>query len=602
LIITNSVPFGQAPWEPSTENGYETSLQMCLGQHGGVAENGTWMCDRLQEVNVTSRTVIRNSVGIVIGMRLSLGGMRPEHVLNQESLDQVANALELEGDLGSRELALEANRDYRLRLWLRASPAPTLWSILTQDVLGFLSNTNDGLTPGVTAVPEMVLTVTSDLTRIPPQSAVYVRVHIRTGASQGPFGKLQLLLPYGFSPYGASAVPSSRLLVGLSMEQGIGVLDQTTGMAFDLRIFTPATSVPDLRWFVLAKEVLVDDITGVTTEPINGWSEASGFGVAPCPVTLMYGGIPSATGWLAVSFYVPAVVAAKFGLITAPDTFRVQCPNAEETGLEVACEDFRVREDLPTDLQSLERTLNVTLVGGTVEGDNVLYMFLLNVLTPAEPNVFDYWQIRVLDSGFAVVDAALTVPQPRFVQEVEMGNPSLSWLQAPQMGEVSTVQVEVIFLRRVKDVSAILVSLPENYRHDIQHKNQLRNVNKQFPLTIDTEWRVFENLRYIKVLVEVTEAGEAQIIIAGTYQWQFPVMVPLIKPFASEWYVSLCSDQTCTDVRDPSIMVSFPVPNNEPQLPAKVYQVVSTTGACHQKHPVFLSLTLMAFIAVLFCP
>ena len=74
---------------------------------------------------------------------------------------------------------------------------------------------------------------------------------------------------------------------------------------------------------------------------------------------------------------------------------------------------------------------------------------------------------------------------------------------------------------------------------------RLRNVNKQFPLTIDTEWRVFDNLRqrsqaqqriygsarerpsprYIKVLVEVAETGEAQIIIAGTYQWQFPVMV-----------------------------------------------------------------------------
>ena len=34
--------------------------------------------------------------------------------------------------------------------------------------------------------------------------------------------------------------------------------------------------------------------------------------------------------------------------------------------------------------------------------------------------------------------------------------------------------------------------------------------------------------RYIKVLVEVAETGEAQIIIAGTYQWQFPVMVGIL--------------------------------------------------------------------------
>ncbi|CAE7823884.1 unnamed protein product [Symbiodinium microadriaticum] len=599
LIITNSVPFGEAPWEPSTEAEYESTLEMCLGpgQHGGIAENGTWICDRVQEVNITSRMVIRNSVGIVIGMRLTFGAMRPEYVLSQASLDEVRNRLKLEGDLEFRELALEANRDYRLRIWLRASPAQTMWSILTEDALGFLSNTNDGLTPGSVAVPEMTLTVTSSVTRVPPESAVYVRVHVRTGPSQGPFSKLQLLLPYGFAPHGASAAPSSRLIVGLNLEQGEGVLDQVTGMMFNLRIMTPATNVPDLRWFVLAKEVIVDDITGITVEPINGWADAGGFGVAPCPVSLMYGAIPSATGWLSISFYVPAMVAGKFVLITAPDTFLVQCPKVEETGLELACEDFRVREALPLFLQSLQRTVNVTLVGGTSEGDNVLYMFLLNVLTPAEPNIFDVWQIRVLDDGFAVVDAALAVQQPRFVLDLEMGNPSLSWLQPPQMGEVSNVQVEVSFLRRVKDVKAILVSLPENYRHDIQHKNQLRNVNKQFPLTIDTEWRVFDNLRYIKVLVEVAETGEAQIIIAGTYQWQFPVMVPLIKPFTSEWYVSLCAEQTCTEVQDPGIMASFPVPNNEPQLPAKVFQVVSTTGAGCHNHFSWMVMGMLLFAA-----
>ena len=30
----NSVPFGQAPWEPSTEAGYEPEMVMCLGSHG----------------------------------------------------------------------------------------------------------------------------------------------------------------------------------------------------------------------------------------------------------------------------------------------------------------------------------------------------------------------------------------------------------------------------------------------------------------------------------------------------------------------------------------------------------------------------------------
>ena len=34
--LRNSVPFGQAPWEPSTEAGYEPDMTMCLGSHGAA--------------------------------------------------------------------------------------------------------------------------------------------------------------------------------------------------------------------------------------------------------------------------------------------------------------------------------------------------------------------------------------------------------------------------------------------------------------------------------------------------------------------------------------------------------------------------------------
>eukprot|EP00913_Durusdinium_trenchii_P008500 g7982.t1 len=519
-------------------------------------------------------------------------GSRPQDVLSQASLDEVSGALQLEGegekkdqgkprDIGSRALAMEANRDYRLRIWLRASAAPTLWTIRTDDVRGFLSNTNDGLLPGVLAVPdtwmtrEMSITVTVMLSRTPPESSVWVRIHILTGPEQSQFSRLQLLLPYGFSPVGADADPTARLIVELSLEQGEGILDSVIGMTFNLRIQTPPQSIPDARWFVLAKQVIVDEITGEITEPVNGWAFANGFGVEPCPVTLMYGSIASATGWLALSFYVPRSVQ---GLAFPCDFLsEFRCPQAEQTGLVLECQDFRPRTETPTLLQSLQRTVNVTLVGGTEEGDNMLYMYLLNVLTPAEEPIYDPWQLRILDAGFYVVDAALNVPQPGFVPDLEMGNPSLSWLDPPQMGEVSNVQVEVSFLRRVtlvtKGVKAILVSLPENYRHDIQHKNQLRNVNKLFPLTIDEEWRVFDNLRYIKVLVEVVEvSNQAQIITSGTYQWQFPVMAG--DPRLAEEN----SSRAGSAVGDPGILASFPVLNNEPQLPAKTFQVVAQTG------------------------
>eukprot|EP00438_Fugacium_kawagutii_P030294 Skav235057 [mRNA] locus=scaffold3697:181805:186799:- [translate_table: standard] len=176
-------------------------------------------------------------------------------------------------------------------------------------VRGFLSNTNDGLLPGVLAVPEMSITVTPMLTRSPPESAVWVRIRILTGQDQSQFSRLQLLMPYGYAPVGAEASGTTRLIVELSMEQGQGILDSTTGMTFDLqlggqkhephrRIQTPATNVPDARWFVLAKQVIQDDITGQIDEPVTGWAKVDGFGVSPCPVTLMYGALHWAAGGL----------------------------------------------------------------------------------------------------------------------------------------------------------------------------------------------------------------------------------------------------------------------------------------------------------------
>ena len=72
------------------------------------------------------------------------------------------------------------------------------------------------------------------------------------------------------------------------------------------------------------------------------------------------------------------------------------------------------------------------------------------------------------------------------LQVADVGTSALPNARTPgfQPRQVSNVQVEVSFLRRVKGVKAILVSLPENYRHDIQHKNQLpcKHCGQQFDL------------------------------------------------------------------------------------------------------------------------
>eukprot|EP00931_Biecheleriopsis_adriatica_P048306 TRINITY_DN27909_c0_g1_i1.p1 TRINITY_DN27909_c0_g1~~TRINITY_DN27909_c0_g1_i1.p1 ORF type:complete len:3513 (-),score=559.98 TRINITY_DN27909_c0_g1_i1:29-9340(-) len=576
LTVMNQAPFGEPPFELTIEEGYEPSIEACLTPSRTVTDNGTWLCNDTVQLSLSAVELIRNSVGVPEGIRLTLARMPIAYVLSQESLDVVAQSATNSPQPDFRDMALEPHRDYRLRIWLRATTANARWRITTEDEKGFTTNTNDALTEAIIAVPEMTLTAATGLTRNPPESAVYVRITVTSGNLRTRLSKLQLLLPYGFAPSGVEAVDGSRMILALDMDAGSGTLEE--GMVWDVRLTTPYETNLDPRWFVLGKTVIFDEITGAESEQIVSWGSFEGFGVQACPVSLNFGSIPSATGWMALSFYLPKSAGGVLVLVTAPETFGVACPQ-EDPDSDLQCAPFKPNGDMPSYLLGLgERTVNVTLSGGTQEGDNILYAFLLNVITPEALTAIDYWKVRILDKDLVVVDSALSVVPPRFEKDLEMGNPSLAWLQPPQKGEVSVVSVEVSFLRRVKSVQAVLISLPENYRHDIQHKNQLSNVNRQFPVAIDIEWRVYNNLRWVKVLIEVSAGGNPSIIPGGTYQWQFPVTVPVTQPFATEWYVTLCKDYNCVDLNSPNLVASFPIPNNEPQMPARVYEVVATTG------------------------
>lgn len=547
---------------------------MCASEDKGNDEaSGEWLCSEIVSVRFNSLTILRNTVGSPLGLRLKLEPTAFKYIQNQ-ALSTEAFTLE---EYGMRNISLEPDRRYRLSVWLRPSTASTTWRLETEDVSGFITNTNDGITASLTAVPIMSLIVVSEVLRNPPQAAVHVKVTIKSGEDQSVFPKLQMLMPYGFAPNLVEPMNGTRMLLSLDMDAGVGVLDSPEGQVFSIRVTTPFATNKDPRWFVLAKTVVTDVITGVQTEKIAGWGQAEGFGVAPCPVTLNFGSVPELTAWLALSFYIPKIARGIFALITAPRTFDALCP---EGSSQVLCERFVPVADMPSYLLNLnKRTLNVTLVNGVVEGDNLLYSFLLNVINPKILTIAESWTLRILDRDFTVVDSHLTVAPPAFQKDLEMGNPSLSWLSPPQMGEVSMVSVEVSFKRRVKDMKAVLISLPENYRHDIKHKNQLKNINKNFPVAIDLEWRIFPNLRWIRILVEVSSSGTANIVSAGTYRWQFPVMVPLYTPFNTEWFVTLCKDYSCVSPKHTNALSSFPVPNNEPQKPPITFKVTGTTAA-----------------------
>ncbi|CAE8606336.1 unnamed protein product [Polarella glacialis] len=319
----------------------------------------------------------------------------------------------------------------------------------------------------------MHFNVQSEVSRNPPQSTVRVTVTARSGINQKPFSNLQAFLPLGFAPLGIEASNSTRMIIGLDMEEGVGGLSaDEAGMSFRFRVTTPPETNVDRRWIVVAKDRSIDPDTGLEKEVYTGWGVATGFGVAPAPVKLNFASIPEFQGWMAISFYIPTIAGGRYALITAPLDFGVKCPeNYARSAL--ICETFFADSTMPSYLTSLKRTVNVTLVGGAAEGDNTLFALMLGVVTPGAgviPGRLS-WQVRVLDSVFVVVDSALGVAPPKFELHVDASNPTLAWGTPPQRGEVSVATVEVNFKRRVKDMAAVLISLPEKYRHDIQHKS-----------------------------------------------------------------------------------------------------------------------------------
>lgn len=129
--------------------------------------------------------------------------------------------------------------------------------------------------------------------------------------------------------------------------------------------------------------------------------------------------------------------------------------------------------------------------------------------------------------------------------------------------------------------------MPEGFRHDIQHANQLANINKNFPVAIEREWRDFSNLRSVRIFIEPTT------VASGTFEWQFPVIVAQKAPINTEWYVFLCDDYSCRVFSDPSVVVVFPVPDFHEKIPAVTFDGLMMTGGLQRRHLAKWSLILL---------
>jgi hypothetical protein len=484
---------------------------------------------------------------------------------------------------------------YRLRVWCLPNTDVNYWRIETDDGGDLPTNTNDGITLAIGSVAPMDIDVTA--IRTPPSSVIDSRLAVQPGVFSAEAEQMRIFLPVGFTEgtqtgvYRANDHPSfadtGRIIAkyDLLYSQRTGLA--STGAVLNPRVMSPASTGSDPRWFVLLYKWPADALQKTEdTAEIVAWGIFDGWILDPLNVTLTYANIEFFKGSVALYFTVPLLASGVFAIIRAPDGFDLGCPKSQAGRPVPAC-NFNPPE------------VNLTLTGmGIIEGSNRVYSFLVPMKTPEIPPEVNNWDVRIYDYINNVVDGCVGIQKETFVQGMYLDDPFIRWQTAPQRGEMSDVIVSVTLNRRVWRLRALLISMPEGYRHDIQHPNQFKALTKTFPIAIDVPWRNYENLRWVRVLI-AKAASSVDFVPSGTYQFQYPVMLPIYKPLSTEWYLSLCRDYVCQNVDppDPGIIVSFPMPQPAALLPVKTFRPLAETGdAKRLRFSLFVEIVLLRML------
>merc|ERR1711972_521087 len=103
---------------------------------------------------------------------------------------------------------------------------------------------------------------------------------------------------------------------------------------------------------------------------------------------------------------------------------------------------------------------------------------------------------------------------------------------------------------------------------------------------------------WLKLLLNTGTADGMDFVPAGTFQFKFPVRIPVDQPAQTEWYFSLCESYACIGHNDESVITTFPIPNTSPVKPAKVFgtgRVAMTADALHR-------VAMIKFVWFFVCP
>jgi len=448
------------------------------------------------------------------------------------------------------------------------------------------THTNDALLGRFSLVESLSLDVTA--THAPPTGEFAVTLSISLGSARPSL--LYLLAPSSFevtTNCTVSLATTSCYHLSADDDASLFIVPESSlylsgDLTISVYVTAPALDDASNTWKLSAYS-LEDSVTAPSSANIAsiidyqiGWGEdRSGFTLTPITgAVAAYGAIPLATVSVAITFPVThyGSLQPKALQVYAPENYELSC----------AASYFRLISMPRNSSVCTTSPLTITLEDESAFPEGT-HTFMMGVTVPrttptsSSSSVAPYFRIRLLEDAdntalSKVVDAATTIPGHE-VQSLllRLKQPTLSWASS-KPDSTTTITLRLTFDRAlaagssVLAFAAILIELPEDIDHTMTSSSELSNLNSEFPLAEDgvqldavgSSSTKFggsaPTLRKIRLVRD-----ESQAVPAGTHGWVFPIAIPSTMPTANIWYMSLCSDASCTSKDDSSVFTTFAV-------------------------------------------
>eukprot|EP00928_Gymnodinium_smaydae_P006180 TRINITY_DN12156_c0_g1_i2.p1 TRINITY_DN12156_c0_g1~~TRINITY_DN12156_c0_g1_i2.p1 ORF type:complete len:3246 (-),score=521.31 TRINITY_DN12156_c0_g1_i2:104-8719(-) len=461
-----------------------------------------------------------------------------------ELMDNGELQAELKPGRPASETALQRDTPYKIIMWVvpKTGTANT-WRFTTSDGKKYPTNTNDGSTTSFNPVEQMGLTVETQ--RSPPRALINVVINVDPGSAV--IRELLIIAPpaFIFPASGCGDMCQAGQALG-STGRRTATISSPTGepltklSGLNIRVNTPEYTPDSITWFVEGRGQGV----GTTT----GWGWTSGFVVKQMAnAQVMYPGVASLKG-AQITFRFSLDVDAGTQIAVEPPTGYMLTCSTEGALRQISLPGKR--PDCVDD--PLELLLDQTLTVGE-------YAFGLSVDLPPETPTSNYFNIIIRNKENQVVDAAFQI-DGQLIRNTPVTDPTLSWSNA-EPGADTIITVGLTFTQTYTKLKALLLNFPEKFIHDVQRPTEVHNLNKQFRVRAGQEWADTTFTDRLKILLD--DSNPTTTVDPDTYQFSFPALVPCCTaaemPRNNVWYLSLCSDYSCKQPGDSSVIITLPM-------------------------------------------